>query len=46
VQAVYPALNRNEPGYQRLIRQLSFQNTTADGGQVTAELVAAIETKL
>jgi DNA polymerase V len=41
--AVYLSSNRNKPGYQRLIRQLNFQTPTADGGQVTAELVAALK---
>jgi DNA polymerase V len=35
--------NRHKPGYQRLNRQLNFQVPTADGGYITAQLVAAVK---
>jgi DNA polymerase V len=41
--AIYLSTNRHKPGYQRLSHQLSFQAPTADGGEVTSQLVAAIK---
>ena len=40
---VHLSNNRHKPGYQRLIRTLNFRTPTADSGQITAALMAAIE---
>lgn len=41
--AVQLSTNRHKPGYQRLIGQLDFQTPTADSGQLSAQLLAAIK---
>ncbi len=35
--------NRHKPGYQRLNHRLNFQTPSADGGYITAQLVAAVK---
>jgi len=41
--SVFLSTNRHKPGYQRLIRTLSFAMPTADTGLITGRLVAAIQ---
>jgi DNA polymerase V len=41
--AVQLSTNRHKPGYQRLMTQLNFQTPTADSGELSARLVAAIQ---
>jgi DNA polymerase V len=40
--AIYLSTNRHKPGYQRLTCQLSLETPTADGGQITTQLMAAV----
>ncbi len=40
--ALYLSTNRHKPGYQRLVRSIRLHVPTADGGQITAQLVVAL----
>lgn len=41
--ALYLSTNRHKPGYQRLSRSVSLEIPTADGGQITTQLLAVLK---
>jgi DNA polymerase V len=41
--AMYLSTNRNKPGYRRVVQPVNLQVPTADGGQITEQLIAALK---
>ena len=40
---LYLSTNRHKPGYQRLSRNIRLEVPTADGGQITAQIIGALK---